>query len=55
MHKMSAFYELGIGWLCVKISFKNGFIWFLVLQQLSVRQSCEIAIKTSFNGFGPNH
>ena len=45
MHKMSVFYELGIGWSCVKISLKNGNIWFLVLQQLSVRQSVKLLSK----------
>ena len=37
---MYVFYELGINWLvmCEDI-FKNGFIRFLILQQLSVRQS----------------
>ena len=28
MHKMPMFYELGIGWLYVKIPLKNGFIGF---------------------------
>ena len=45
MHKMPMFFELGIGWLYVKIPLKNGFIWFLVLQQLSVRQSVKLLSK----------
>ena len=42
LHKMSVFYEIGIN---VNISLKNGFIWFLVLQQLSVRQSVKLLSK----------